>query len=70
MTWLYIIGYLLLGVFVSFLVVKFSPPYVWNTDGDEIGIGLTILVWPPVIVLVLFSALGALIIRVAGRKRK
>lgn len=70
MTWLYVIGYLLIGVFVSFLVVKFSPPYVWSMDGDEIGIGLTILVWPPVIVLVLLSALGALIIRIAGRKKK
>lgn len=70
MNWLYLVGYVLIGVFVSFLVVKFSPPYVWSVDGDEIGIGLTILVWPPVIVLVLFSALGALIIRVAGRKRK
>ena len=66
MTWLYIIGYLIVGFVFTFIVVKYSEDTIL-VDYDALGIGVMVLVWPIAVVIVLSSALGTVIIRLAGR---
>lgn len=69
MTWLYIIGYLIVGFVFTFIVVKFGKDAIL-VDDDALGIGVMVLVWPIAVAIVLSSALGTVIIRLARRKRK
>jgi uncharacterized membrane-anchored protein YhcB (DUF1043 family) len=69
MTWLYIIGYLIVGFVFTFIVVKFGKDAIL-VDDDALGIGVMVLVWPIAVVIVLSSALGTVIIRLARRKRE
>ena len=69
MIWLFVIGYLLIGFIFTFIVVKFGKDTIL-VDDDALGIGVMVLVWPIAVAIVLSSALGTVIIRLARRKRE
>ena len=69
MTWLYIIGYLLIGFVFTFIVVKYNMTLI-GYENDALGVGMMVVFWPIAIAIVLVSALGTVIIQLARRKRK
>lgn len=69
MTWLFAIGYLLIGVVFVFMIVRSDRNLLWGDD-DALGVGVMVVLWPIAIATVLVSALGAVIIRLARRKRE
>lgn len=69
MIWLYIIGYLLIGLVFTFAVIKFDKSWYWD-DNDAFGLGLMVIIWPVAVAIVLASALGTVILKLARRKRK
>ena len=69
MNWLYLVGYLLIGVAIVFVIVRADCTLIWE-ENDALGVGVTVMLWPIAIAIVLASALGTVIIRLARRKRK
>ena len=69
MNWLYLVGYALIGVVIVFVIVRTDCTLIWD-DNDALGVGVMVMLWPIAIAIVLASALGTVIIRLARRKEK
>ena len=69
MTWLFVIGYLLIGVVIVFVIVRSDCTLIWG-DNDALGVGVMVMLWPIAIAIVLASALGTVVLKLARRKRE